>query len=298
VDWPPIGSSLLPEYEYGNTRQDDNTSLRSPVSDVPPRQTFIDRSDYLAIKTEENGNDSILLCRKALLSPIEELDEVEVLERHRHRSLDCDSGSSCAEVFKTVADHAFLGPVVSDDDREPWGLSERNHTPDSPPIWTPSSPHSSRQDCSSVANTSMSLACRDHVSEPPSPRIVDLPLPVFPRIDLPRFSLSPLGIRKVLESPLPSSEPGNDHSNTEVGSAAPEPLLDGLLSSAQNGEFHSTGNCCSNRTWNFLSLTIIFYSLINKKPRRFRRLTRCLTVRCHERRARVFVGQCLRIMSV
>ncbi|KAF8502909.1 hypothetical protein F5888DRAFT_1123964 [Russula emetica] len=90
------------------------------------------------------------------------------------------------EVAKTVADPTFLGPVVCDDDRKSLGLSQRNHTPDAPPIWTPSSPHSLRQDCNV------------------------------------------------------SSEPGNDHSNTEVGSAAPDPLLDGLLSSAQNGEFHST----------------------------------------------------------
>jgi hypothetical protein len=32
------------------------------------------------MKTEENGNDSIFLCRKAL-SPIKEIDELEVLER-------------------------------------------------------------------------------------------------------------------------------------------------------------------------------------------------------------------------
>ena len=35
VDWPPIGSSLLPK--DGDSQKDDNTSLRSPVSDVPPR---------------------------------------------------------------------------------------------------------------------------------------------------------------------------------------------------------------------------------------------------------------------
>jgi hypothetical protein len=56
-------------------------------------------------------NDSILLCRKALLSPIKELDKLEVLERHR--SVDRDNKSSCAEVAKAVAD-----PTVSDDDRK------------------------------------------------------------------------------------------------------------------------------------------------------------------------------------
>jgi hypothetical protein len=87
----------------------------------------------LALKTE--GNDSNLLGRKAILSPIKELDEDEVLERHM--PLDRDSGSSCAEVAKTVADPTFPGPVVSDNDRRSGGLS---HTPDTPPIWTPSSP--------------------------------------------------------------------------------------------------------------------------------------------------------------
>ena len=86
----------------------------------------------------KTDNDSILLCRKAILSPIKELDELEVLERHM--SLDHDSGSSCAEVAKTVADPTFPGPMVSDDDRRSRGLSQRDHTPDAPPIWTPSSP--------------------------------------------------------------------------------------------------------------------------------------------------------------
>ncbi|KAF8502934.1 hypothetical protein F5888DRAFT_1125764 [Russula emetica] len=137
------------------------------------------------MKTEGNGNDSILLYPKALLSPIEELDEVEVLERHT--SLDRDSGSSCAEVAKTVADPSFPGPVVSDDDRR--GLSQRKHTPDAPPICTPSSPQ-------------------------------------LPRITLPRFSPSPLGIDKMLERRLALSEPGNDHSNSEVGSRSRHKSID------------------------------------------------------------------------
>jgi hypothetical protein len=45
VDWPPIGSSLLPEDE--NARQDDNINLRSPVSDVPPRLLLIDLITHL-----------------------------------------------------------------------------------------------------------------------------------------------------------------------------------------------------------------------------------------------------------
>jgi len=154
-----------------------------------------------------------------------------------------------AEVSKTVADPTFPGPMESADDRKSC------HT--TPPIWTPPFPqfpailtsdnpvtperevkHSSRHDGScSVTNTSMSLDSRDHV---PSSRIVDLPLPVFPRITLPRSSLSSSGIHDMLERRYASSEPGNDHS---VGSAAPDPLLDGLLSSAQNGEFHSTLDC-------------------------------------------------------
>jgi hypothetical protein len=90
------------------------------------------------------------------------------------------------EVAKTVADPTFLGPVVSDDDRKsPRGLSRQNDTPDAPPIWTPSSPQ-------------------------------------LPRITLPRFSISPSGIDKMLERRLASSEPraGNDHRNTEVGSGS------------------------------------------------------------------------------
>jgi hypothetical protein len=30
--------------------------------------------------------------------------------------------------------------MVSGDDRSSWGLSQRDHTADAPPIWTPSSP--------------------------------------------------------------------------------------------------------------------------------------------------------------
>ena len=88
------------------------------------------------MKTEGNGNDSILLCQKASLSPIKELDEVEAMKRDA--SLDRDSGSSCAEDGRAVADPTFPGPVVSDDGRKSWGLSQRNHNSDSPPIWTPS----------------------------------------------------------------------------------------------------------------------------------------------------------------
>jgi hypothetical protein len=43
VDWPPIGSSLLPE--DGNAPQDDNIGLT--VSDVPPRFAYIDLITYL-----------------------------------------------------------------------------------------------------------------------------------------------------------------------------------------------------------------------------------------------------------
>jgi len=256
------------------------------------------------MKIEENGNDSILLCRKGSLSPIKELDEVGVLERHT--SLDRDSESSFAEVAKTVVDRTFPGPVVPDDDRKSWGSSQRNHTPDAPPIWTLPSPRfpalptrGRRVDVPVTLEreevTHASLASRNHAPEPPPSRIIDLPLPVFSRITLPRFSLSPSGIDKMLERRLASSEPGNDHINPEVGSADPDPFLDDLLSSAQNGEFHSTGNCCSTHIWNCLSLTIIFYSLNIKKPHR------CPTVglyRCHQRRARRFVGQCLHIMSI
>ena len=237
------------------------------------------------MKAEGNENDSIFLCQKALLSPIEELDELEVLERHT--SLDRDSRSSCAKVAKIIADTTFPGSMVFGDDRKSWDLSQINQILDAPPIWTLPSPRlpafptggrrmgipmtlgreevtqSPRQDCSSVADTSMSLASRNHVSEPPhlasSSRTTELPLPVFPRITLPPFSLSPTGIDKMLKCQLASSKLGSGHSDMEVSSAAPDPspLLDGLLSNAQNGEFHSTGNCCSKRTWKYLYLRSI-----------------------------------------
>ena len=76
-----------------------------------------------------------------------------------------------------------------------------------------------------------------------SSRIFDLPLPVFPRITLPPFSLPPSDIHKMLGRHLASSEARNDCSATETGSAAPDPPL------AKNGEFHSTGNH-SKRIWN------------------------------------------------
>ena len=205
--------------------------------------------------------------------------------------------------------------MVSDDDHKSWGSPQRKHTPDAPPIWTPSSPQlpalptSERHvgipvtpECEEEMDPS--LASRDYASKAPhfvpssrSSQIVDLPLPVFARITLPRFSLSPSGIDKMLERQLASSEPGNDRNDTEFGHAAPDRLPDGLLSIAQNGEFYSTGNCCSKRIWNCVSLTIIFYSLlINiKLPHRFPTVG---LYRCHQWRARMFVGQCLRILSV
>jgi hypothetical protein len=213
------------------------------------------------MKAEGNENDSIFLCRKAVLSPIKELDELVVLERHT--SLDRDSGSSNTEVrvAKTVADPTFPGLVVSDDDRKTWGpcLSQRNPTPDAPPIWIPSFPQLPTLPTSLQVDIPVTperrkkihwlLASPDHVPERPSYRID--PLPIFARITLPRFSLSPSGIHKVFDPRLASSEPGSDQSNKEVGNAAPDLLLDGLLvSSAQNGEINSTGDLCSKRTWN------------------------------------------------
>jgi hypothetical protein len=177
MDWPPIGSSLLPA--DGNARHD------------------------------------------------------ELLEKRK--SLD-------SEVAKTIADLPFPGLAVSEDDPETWLL---NNTPDAPPIWTVT--RSSRQDCSSVTNSSTSLASRDHVPERPlhlrpPPRIADRAFPVFPRITLPPLSLPPVGIHKMLERHIPSSVPRNDYGDTEIGSAAPDPLLVSLLSSTQSGKFHSTGN--------------------------------------------------------
>lgn len=243
------------------------------------------------MKIEEN--DSLLLCPKTL-SPIKELDEPEAPERHT--SLDRDSGSSCADFVETVADPTFPGPLVSDDDPRSLGLSQRDHTTfDTPPISTPSSPHlpvfpishlqvghpvtpqREKVTRNEKRNTFGQLRCvtwlthssldsRD-VPEPPFRiNIVDLPLPVLPRMALPRFSLSPSGIHKLLGRRSASSEPGNDRGNTEVGGAALDTLLDGLLGSVQSGDFRSTGNCCSERTWNSISLTIIF---LPKKPRRY-----------------------------
>ena len=150
--------------------------------------------------------------------------------------------------------------MVSDYDRKSWDLSQINQIFDAPPIWTLSSfklpdipitlgreevTQSPRQDCSSVTDTSISLYSCNHVSGPlhlaSSSRTTDIPLPVFPRITLPPFSLSPTGINNLLKRQLASSEPGSGHNDMEVDSAAPDPLLDDLLSSAQNGEFHPTG---------------------------------------------------------
>ena len=206
------------------------------------------------MKAEGNENDSIFLCRKAVLSPIKELDELEVLERHT--SLDRDSGSSNTEVrvAKTVADLTFPGPVVSDDCRKSWSLSQRNHTSDAPPIWILSSPRfpvlptGKRERQVDIPVTPRrkevkhsSLASPDHVPEPP--RIV---VPAFPRITLPRFSLSPSGIDKVLGRRLAMSEPGNNLGNTEVGSAAPDPLLDAQRS--QTTRLDSLSEDCGSPT--------------------------------------------------
>jgi hypothetical protein len=71
----------------------------------------------------------------------------------------------------------------------------------------------------------------------------------------------------MLERRLASSEPGNNHSNTEVGSAAPDPLLDGLLSyisSTQTGSIQEV----------IAAVSVLGMSLIIKKPHRFRRPTR------------------------
>lgn len=174
----------------------------------------------------------------------------EVLERPE----SLHSGFSCSEVPKTIADPAFPGHVVSDEDPETWLL---NTTPNAPPspitsehrvdisltLESEEVTHSARQDCGSVTNASMSLTSRDHVSErpfhlPPPPRITNLALPVFPRIALPRFSLPPAGINKMLEHQLASSVSRNDYDDTEIGSAAPDHLVS-LLSSAQNGEIQS-----------------------------------------------------------
>ena len=45
VDWPPIELSLLPK--HGNTQKDNNISLRSLVSDVPPRPLLSNLITYL-----------------------------------------------------------------------------------------------------------------------------------------------------------------------------------------------------------------------------------------------------------
>lgn len=265
----------------------------------------------LPVKTEENGDDPNFLCQKAILSPIRELDEPEVLERHT--SLDRDSVFSCVEVAKTVADPTLSGRMASDGDHRFGGLSQRGCTNDAPPVWTlpsplsPVIPTSKRQVNIPVTLereevTHSSLAS---LSEPPldlaSSSRIDLPLRVIPQIALPRFSLSPSGIHKVPGRRLASSEPGSDKNNTEVGSAAPDPHLHGFPSRVQNGGFHSTGIYHSERIWNCLLLTIVFYSLIIKKSHR------CPAVgphRSHQRRAisiteaRIISRQRLRIMNV
>ena len=86
---------------------------------------------------------------------------------------------------------------------------------------------------------------------------LDLPLPPLPWITLPPFYLSPSGIDKMLERQLSSSEPEKDHSNMEVGGAVPDCVLDGLISSAQNGESHSAGDYAVSVLKNYLLLTTI-----------------------------------------
>ena len=181
--------------------------------------------------------------------------------------------------------------MVSDDDHKPALPTSECH------VGVPVTPEREEETHTSLASPDHASIAPHLVSSSRSSQIVDLPLPVFARITLPRFSLSPSGIDKMLERQLASSERGNDHNNTEVGHAAPDRLPDGLLSIAQNGEFYSTGDCCSKRIWNCVSLTIIFYTLlINiKKPHRFPTVG---LYRCHQRRARMFVGQCLCTMSV
>jgi hypothetical protein len=181
------------------------------------------------MKTEGSENDSILSSRA--LSPIKELDELETLDR--------DSGSSCTEVAETVADNTFPGP-----DRKTCGLSQKINIPDASPNWILSSPRfralrTSKRHFDIPVTPQREPASRDHVSEQQS-FTGNLALPVFPRITLPRFSFSPSDIRKAFEHRLPSSELGNDKSNTEVGSAAPDPVLDDLPGSTQSGELHST----------------------------------------------------------
>ena len=166
----------------------------------------------------------------------------------RETSLDHDSGSFFAEVAKTIADPTIPGPMVSDDDRKSCDLSERNHSPDIPPTWTPPSPHlpplpTSERQVDIPATLKVTHSSRVHVSELPSSRIIDLPLPVFSQITLRRSSLSSSNIHNMLEVRLASSELGSNHSNAEVGSAAPDPLVGGLLNNAQNGDFHSTLDC-------------------------------------------------------
>ena len=97
-----IATSRTRECPAGRRYQPEKSCERCPS------QTSIDGSDHLLMNTEGNGNDSVLQSRKALLSPIKELNELEVLERHK--SLDGDSGSSCAEATKTVADPTFQDP--------------------------------------------------------------------------------------------------------------------------------------------------------------------------------------------
>jgi len=167
---------------------------------------------YAMMKTEENGSDSILLCWKGLLSPIKELGEVEVLERHT--SVNRDGGSSCAEVARTVADPTFPVSVVSDGDRNlgvcPNEIIPSKHrqvghhasSPQLPVLLTSERRVDIPVTMEREEVTHSLLASRDHLSEPPSSRIVDLPLPVLPRITLPRFSFSPSGIDKMLECRL------------------------------------------------------------------------------------------------
>jgi hypothetical protein len=116
------------------------------------------------------------------------------------------------EVAKTVADPTFQDPWY------PTTIARLGVCPNeaTTPMHRQFGLHPPLSYRGRTTNTSTNLPSWDHVSEPPSSRIVDLTLPVFPRITLPRFSVSPSGIGKMLERRLASSEHGNDRSNTVV----------------------------------------------------------------------------------
>jgi hypothetical protein len=82
--------------------------LLALTGDIGPPVQFMPKHLKLA-----DENDSILLCGKALLSPIKELDEVEVLERHTSLHLTVTVGLLAQKSPRQSLIPPFQDPTTS-----------------------------------------------------------------------------------------------------------------------------------------------------------------------------------------